>query len=181
VTTVTASAAPRRSQAGRGGLAELARAAAGPVACAALLTGLLSAWVAAGGAGTLTRVQLEVTLAAIPMRAFTPQAAAAVGAAHTYLTIHNLTSTPDELIGVRSPVAWHVVLTRRASLAGPASVVSGLPIPADGTLTLSPLVDDVVLDDPTPYESSPAVTLTLVFRHAGPVTIEAPVTAPGTP
>jgi hypothetical protein len=39
----------------------------------------------------------------------------------------------------------------------------------------------VVLDDPTPYEDSPEVALTLVFRHAGQITIDAPVTAPGTP
>jgi copper(I)-binding protein len=180
VTTVTAGGAPRRAGTGHGWLAELARAAAGPVACVAVLTGLLSAWVAAGGAGTLTRVQLKVTEAAVPMRAFTPQAADVVGAAHTYLTIHNLSSTADELIAVRSPVALHVVLTRR-SLAGPATVVSGLPIPGNGTLILSPLGDDVVLEDPIPYESSSAVALTLVFRHAGQVTIDAPVTAPGTP
>ena len=56
---------------------------AGPVACAAVLTGLLSAWVASGGAGTLTRVRIQVSLAAVPMRAFTPRAADAVGAAAT--------------------------------------------------------------------------------------------------
>lgn len=167
--------------AGRGWPAELARAAAGPVACAVVLIGLLSAWVAVGGAGTLTRVHIRISLAAVPMRAFTPQAAAAAGAAHTYLTIHNLASTPDELIAVRSPVAWHIVLTQRSSLGGAAAVVSGLPVPGNGTLALSPLTDDAVLEDPVPFESSRAVPLTLVFRHAGQVTIEAAVTAPGTP
>jgi copper(I)-binding protein len=181
VTTQTAGAGPRRSGAGRGGLAELARAAAAPVACAMVLTGLLAAWVGTGGAGTLTRVQIRITLAAVPMRGFTLHADEAAGAAHAYLSIHNLSSTPDELIAVRSPVAYRIVLTRRSGLAGPATVVSGLPIPGNGTLTLSPLGDDVVLEDPTPYESSPAVALTLVFRHAGQVTIDAPVTAPGTP
>ncbi len=65
----------RRAGAGHGWLSDLARSAAGPVICAAALTGLLSAWVAAGGAGTLTRVRLEVTVAAVPMRAFSPRAA----------------------------------------------------------------------------------------------------------
>jgi copper(I)-binding protein len=32
-----------------------------------------------------------------------------------------------------------------------------------------------------PFENSRDVPLTLVFRRAGEVTIEAPVTAPGTP
>lgn len=39
---------------------ELARAAALPVACAVLLTGLLVAWVLTGGAGTIHRVHVEV-------------------------------------------------------------------------------------------------------------------------
>ena len=92
---------------------------AGPVACAAVLTGLLSAWVASGGAGTLTRVRIQVTLAAVPMRAFTSRAADAVGAAGVYLTIRNLGSTPDELIAVRSPVSRHVVLTESARCRQP--------------------------------------------------------------
>lgn len=167
--------------AGHGWLSDLARSAAVPVICAITVTGLLSAWVAAGGAGTLTRVRLEVTVAAVPMRAFTPRAAAAAGAAHTYLAVRNLTGTPDELIAVRSPIARHVVLTRRDGPGSPPVVVRGLTVPAGGTLHLSPLTDDVVLEDPAPFENSAAVPLTLVFRHAGQVTIGASVTAPGTP
>ena len=68
---------------GHGWLGELARSAAGPVICGTVLIGLLAAWAAAGGAGTLTRVRLEITVAAVPMRAFTPRAAAAAGDAHT--------------------------------------------------------------------------------------------------
>jgi len=86
---------------GRRWLAELARAAAGPVACAVVLSGLLSAWVVSGGAGTLTRVRIQITLAAVPMRAFTPQAAAAAGAAHTWLTIRNLSGTPEHSLSIR--------------------------------------------------------------------------------
>lgn len=149
----------------RGWLAELGRAAAGPVACAVVVTGLLSAWIFAG---TVTPVRLKVTLAAVPMRAFT---AHATGAARTFLVIRNLGSTPDELIAVRSPIASHIVLTRGG----------GFTIPGDGTLSLSPFGADVVLDDPVPFEDRQQVPLTLVFRHAGQVTIEAPVTAPGTP
>jgi copper(I)-binding protein len=156
-----------------GWLTELARAAAGPVICAAVVTGLLSAWVASSGAGTLTRVQVKISEAAVPMRGFTHQAE--TGPARTYLTVQDL-GAADELVAVRSPVARHVVLTRRDG-----SVVNGLPLPAGGTLVLTPLTDDVVLEDPTHYEGSADVPLTLVFRHAGTITIEAPVTAPGTP
>ena len=110
--------------AGRGWLGELARSAAGPVICGTVLIGLLAAWAAAGGAGTLTRVRLEVTVAAIPMRAFTPRAAAAAGAAHTYLAVRNLSGTADELIAVRSPIARHVLLVRRDGPGSPPVVVS---------------------------------------------------------
>jgi hypothetical protein len=50
-----------------------------------------------------------------------------------------------------------------------------------GTLALSPIGDYVVLEDPAPFEGGAGVRLTLVVEHAGTVTIEAPVTGPGTP
>jgi copper(I)-binding protein len=180
MTPVTAPA-PARGRAGRGWLAGLARAAAGPVICAVVLIAVLSGWVASRGAGTLTPVRLKVTLAAVPQRAFTVKAADAVGQADTYLAIRNLSAAPDELVAVRTPVASHVVLTERTGPAGKQVVVHGLAIPGNGTLTLSPLTDDVVLESPSPFEATRDVPLTLVFRHAGTVTIEAPVTPPGTP
>jgi hypothetical protein len=48
------------------------------------------------------------------MRGFTPRTA--TGPATTFLTIRNLTSTPDELLAVSSPIASRVVLTERAGL-----------------------------------------------------------------
>ena len=92
---------------------DLLRAVAGPLICAVVVTGLLAAWAGTGGAGTLTRVRLQVTQAAVPMRAFTPQAAAAVRTATTFLTITNLSGTPDELVAARSPLARRVVLRQR--------------------------------------------------------------------
>jgi copper(I)-binding protein len=182
VTPVTAPAsAPARGRAGDGWLAGLARAAAGPVICAVVLVAVLSGWVASHGAGTLTPVRLRITLAAVPQRAFTVKAADTAGPAHTYLAIRNLSSTPDELVAVRTPIASHVVLAERTGLAGKQVVVHGLAIPGNGTLTLSPLAADVVLENPSPFEATKDVPLTLVFRHAGTVTIEAPVTPPGTP
>ncbi len=151
---------------------DLLRAVAGPVICAVVVIGLLAAWAGTGGGGTLTRVRLQVTLAAVPMRAFTPQAAASVHAATTFLTITNLSGTPDELVAARSPLARHIVLRH-----GGGSLV----IPAHGTLTLTPFGDDLVLQQPSPYETRSTVPLTLTFRHSGTVTIDAAVTAPGTP
>jgi copper(I)-binding protein len=146
-----------------------------------VLLGLLSAWAASGGAGTLSKVRIQVVSAAVPMRAFTPEAADAVTTAQAFLAIRNLSGRPDELIAVSSPIARRVVLTRRAVPGGAASVVSSLVIPAGRTIALSPLSDGVVLQDPSPFEASGQVPLTLVFRDAGAITIEAPVTGPGTP
>jgi len=180
VTPATAPAGPARDRAGRGWPADLTRAAAGPVICAVVLIALLSAWVASGGAGTLTPVRLKITLAAVPQRGFTVKAADAVSAAYTYLVIRNLSSTPDELVAVRTPVARRVLLTERTG-SGQQVPVHGLVIPGNGTLSLSPLTTDVVLENPSPFEATRDVPLTLVFRNAGTVTIEAPVTPPGTP
>ena len=96
---------------------DLLRAVAGPLICAAVVTGLLAAWAGTGGGGTLTRIRLQVTQAAVPMRAFTPQAAAAVPTATTFVTIKNLSGTPDELVAARSPLARRVELRHRG---GPA-------------------------------------------------------------
>jgi copper(I)-binding protein len=166
-------------QVSRGLPRELARAAAGPLVCVLVLTGLLSAWVISGGAGTLTRVSLQITQAAVPMRGFT--ASAAAGPATTFVTIRNLTSTPDELIAVTSPIASRVQLTARYGPGASRPVVRDLVIPAGSVLTLTPFGDDIVLQDPAPYENQPSVPLTLTFRHAGTITIDAAVTAPGTP
>ena len=158
----------------------VARAAAGPVIAALVVTGLLAAWVTTGGGGTLTRVQLQVSLAAVPMRAFTAQAAVADHSATTFLTIRNLTGTADQLVAARSPLARQVVLTVR-SPAGHGTAVPSLTIPAHGTLQLSPFGSDLVLQDPQPFETLATVPLTLTFQNAGTVTIQATVTAPGTP
>ena len=184
MTPVTAPAGTERrtgDRAGRGWPAELMRAAAGPVICAVVLTALLSAWVASRGAGTLTPVRLKITLAAVPQRAFTVKAADAAGAAYVYLSIRNFTSTPDELLAVSTPITSRVLLTERTGPAGKRVAVHALAIPGNGTLTLSPLTADVVLENPAPFEATRDVPLTLVFRNAGTVTIEAPVTPPGTP
>ncbi|HUK71670.1 MAG TPA: copper chaperone PCu(A)C [Streptosporangiaceae bacterium] len=169
-------AAPRRP------LRELAMAALAPLTGAVLLIGLLSAWVATGGAGTIARVRIQVTLAAIPMRAFTPGTTSA-GAATTYLTIRNLSNRPDELLSASSPIARRIVLTTRPAdgAAGPRKVVPDLVIPAHATITLSPFGNDAVLINPPPLQAGHSFPLTLTFRHGGTITIQAAITPPGAP
>ena len=131
-------------------------------------------------AGTLTKVQIQVTQATVPMRAFTPQAADAVGTAQVYLVIRNLAAVPDELIAVRTPIASHVIFTR-GGLLGHETQVADLAVPAAGTLSLSPLTGGLLIEHPVPFENRLTVPLTLVFRHAGQITVDATVTAPFTP
>ena len=181
MTTAVDETSQARTAAGGGRLGELVRAAAGPLICAAILISLLSAWVSTGGAGTLTPVRLQISLAAVPMRAFTIQAASRIDTATTFLTIRNLSGTADAIIAVRSPIARGAELTERAGPAGHRITVSSLKIPPHGTLNLTPFGDDIVLRDPSAFEDLQTVPLTLTFRHAGTVTIEAAVTAPGAP
>ena len=161
----------------RGWPAELARAAAGPVICALALTGLLAGWVGARDAGTGAGVRLQVTVATVAMRAFTPQAADAIGTAQAYVAIRNLSATPDELIAVRTPIASQVILVQGDTGGRPAQVAD-LTVPAGGTLTLSPLTGGMLIEHPVPFENRQTVPLTLVFRNAGEITVAATVTAP---
>ena len=78
----------------------------------------------------------------------------------------------------RSPAAsccGSAAAQHKAAQAGP------LVIPAHSTLTLTPFGDDLVLQQPSPYETRATMPPHLTFRHSGTVTIDAPVTAPGTP
>jgi copper(I)-binding protein len=163
--------------------AELARAAAGPAICALALIGLLGVWTTSGaaGTGTLTKVQIQVTQASVPMRAFTTQAADAISAAQVYLVIRNLAAVPDELIAVRTPIASRVIFTKGGALGGHQTQVADLAVPAAGTLSLSPLTGGLLIEHPVPFENRQTVPITLVFRHAGQITVDATVTAPFTP
>jgi copper(I)-binding protein len=173
-----------RAALGEGWLLSLARAVAGPVICAAVTIALLSAWVAVGGAGAIivNQVRIEVTLAAIPMHSLNPGPADAPQPnADCYLTIRNVSGTPDVLTAVSSPVARRVILTRRAGAGTAGRVVAGLAIPAHGVLTLSPSGNDAVLIGGPRLLAGQQVPLTLTFRHAGRIVIEATVTIPGAP
>jgi hypothetical protein len=172
---------PDKPATGSSWLSDLVRAAAIPVGCAVVLTGLLAAWVATGGAGTLHRVRLQVSQAAIPARGYTASSAAAVHSAGLYLTIRNRTGQPDELTAVSSPASPRVVLTQRQAVGGPRTVVRELTVPAHGTLRLTPFGDDVILENPVAYEARESVPLVLTFRHTGKLSVDAAVSAPGTP
>ncbi len=158
---------------------ELARAGAAPVICSLVLVAVLAAWVTIGGAGSLTRVRIRVTQAAIPMLSFTDHASAA-RTAPVYLTLRNLSGNADVLVSASSPDAARVELASRRA-GGSGRAVAALPVPARATVSLSPFGEDLVLVDPGPLVAGQQVQLVLRFRHAGIVTVEATVTPPGTP
>ena len=156
--------------------ATLVRAGLAPVVCAAALIALLSAWVATGGAGTVSRVTIKVGQAAITL----PSSSAPDRAA-MYLTITNL-GAPDTLLSVRSPEGGRVIFVRHSgSAAGPGVVLRQLSIPDHATVSLSPFGSDIVLQNPGSLTVGGTVLLVLTFRHAGRVTVYAAVTPPGTP
>jgi copper(I)-binding protein len=162
-------------------LSVLVRPVAVPVACAALLTGLLSAWVATGGGGTLRRLPFKFELAAIS----SPAANAGIPDAATYLVIKNLAG-PDELLSARAPVSRGVVLVRRGTgFRGTeprdTGTLPALAIPAGSTTSLSPLGADIVLIDPGALQVGATVPVTLTFRRAGRITVDFTVTPAGTP
>ncbi len=171
-------AEPRAVTASRppGALASLLRAAVAPVLAAAVLVGLLAVWTVTGGAGTLRKVHVEVTLAAIPL-SFRPGAGNALRDATTYLDIKNV-GTSDFLVGARSPKASRVIIVRdgRIPLAR-GRQLRAIPIAGGGSLDLSPFGADVVLIHPQPLHIGETVPITLDFRYAGRVLIDLVVTA----
>jgi copper(I)-binding protein len=155
-------------------LMPLIRAVALPVVCAVVLTGLLSAWVVTGAAGTLRRMPLQFQLAAIPS-----PGSGTGGTAATYTVIRNV-GAPDELLSAQATAASRVVLETSGHAGGKAATLAGLAIPA-GTTSFSPFGPDIVLIAPRRLQVGSTVPLTLTFRHAGKVTVEFTVTAAGTP
>ncbi len=163
--------------AGRPGeITSVLRAAIAPVLSAALLVGLLLAWTESGGAGTLRRVHVDITLAAIPI-SLRPGAGRGLAAAPTYLDIKNL-GAADELLGATSPAAARVLLVRLGrSPFGRGGRLGRIPLAAGGTLDLSPFGTDVVLLRPRALHTGEIVPITLVFRQAGRVRVDLTVTS----
>ncbi len=157
---------------------DFARAGLAPAGCGLALLVLLATWVIGGGGGAVSRIQVQVTQADVPMTSFTGSGAAG-GRSHVYLTLKNLTGTADALVSASSPAAARVELVRGpgGQPVGPA----GLTVPPGGTVSLGPFGPDLVLIGPASLQAGNDVLLRLRFRHAGLVAVEALVTPPDTP
>jgi len=153
---------------------QLLRAGLAPVICALVLLALLTGWVASGGAGTISRVRIKISSASLAMPV-TPD-----GPAYAYLVVQNL-GAADTLESATVPGARLVRIVRHnGSAAGPGRILANLAIPANGTVSLSPMGPDIELIG-AHLTYGQDVPLTLTFASAGRVSIEAMVTPPGTP
>jgi hypothetical protein len=169
ITTTTATEpAPRTRTLAVG----LGRAAVAPLITGVLLLALLGAWVAGDGLGTIARVHLAITGAIVPLPA-TPEATAA------YLTIRNTGAEADELLSVSTASAQRAMLTGNAATAGTAAggmtELTGITVPAHGTVVLGPYADDIMLMQPKNLALGQTVVLILDFRVLGQVTVDAKV------
>jgi copper(I)-binding protein len=162
------------------GLARAVGPVAAPLACAVALTGLLSAWVATGGGGTLRRMPLQFTLTAVS----SPQPEASRGGspatAPAYLTIKNLAG-PDELLSARTPAARVILVRNGHQPFGAGATLAGLPVPGHAVTNLSPFGPDIVLIRPRTMLIGDTLPVTLTFRHAGQITVDFTITPAGTP
>ena len=134
--------------AAHGAARELARAGAAPLICSLILVVVLAVWVIIGGGGSLTRIRIRVTQAAVPMLSFTDHASNG-RTAPVYLTLRNLSGNGDVLVSASSPDAARVELTSGRG-GGSGRSAPGLPIPARATVSLSPFGEDLILVSPGP-------------------------------
>ncbi|MEV7796253.1 copper chaperone PCu(A)C [Streptomyces sp. NPDC087512] len=156
--------------------ADTALAALAPVCACALALGGLAVWTVTGNAGTPARIGVT------DARLFLPSQGAPETAA--FFTITNTGGARDRLVGVTSSeVAKGIALSsHRMTTAGAAYrwPTHSLPIPADGTLDMSPFTSDVTVPATARWKGGDLVPFTLHFERSGRVEALAVVVRPGT-
>ena len=156
------------SAAGRRGPAWAQARRGAAAAAAAAVTGLAAAGCAAQ-AGASPSIELATAYVPVPQ---TP------GTTVAYLLIRN-NGNADRLVAAHTSVGGRV--TFRAAHGPGASVMSTITsvgIPAHGTLAMRPDGVHMVITGAGPMHGGKDITLTLVFAHAGRVSVVAQVTNP---
>jgi copper(I)-binding protein len=159
---------PARTASRRAPAHRMARAAA-----AACLIGV----TAAGLSGCSTRASAGTSIALAT--AYVPQPSAP-GQTVAYLVIRN-NGGQDRLIRARTSVGGHVSF--RASAGEGSSIMHTIPaitIPANDTVRLVPDGLHLLITGAGPMHGGKDITLTLVFAHAGAISVLAQVTNPQT-
>ncbi|MEU8559756.1 copper chaperone PCu(A)C [Streptomyces violaceoruber] len=156
-------------------LADTALAALAPICACVLALGALAVWTATGNAGTPARVGVTDARLFLPSRGV-PETAA-------FFKITNTGGAQDRLVGVTSSeVPEGISLSSHRMTAGGAAhrrPTESLPVPAEGTLDMSPLSSDVTVPAAARWQAGDLVPFTLHFEHSGRMEVLAVVVRPG--
>ena len=156
-------------------LADTALAALAPICACVLALGALAVWTVTGNAGTPARIGVTDARLFLPSRGV-PETAA-------FFEIINTGGAQDRLVGVTSSdVPGGISLSSHRMTAGGAAYrrpTESLPVPAEGTLDMSPLGSDVTVPVAERWEAGELVPFTLHFEHSGRMEVLAVVVRPG--
>jgi copper(I)-binding protein len=95
-----------------------------------------------------------------------------------YLVIRNNGSRADSLIAVRTSAGGRVLFRAPARGGSGMRSMPAIGLPAHTTVRLVPDGPHLLITGVGPLQGGKAITLTLEFRHAGPVRVTALVTNP---
>jgi len=142
----------------------------------------LACALAVGGAGLATGCAAPATAAAPPIKLSSAQISqpGAGGVTDVYVDVQN-NGPADELVGARLSVGGKVTL-RSPVRPGVIEMrtVPGIVIPARTFMGLDPNGPHLLVTDAGKMTSGHEITVTLVFAHAGAVSVPAMVTNPAT-
>ncbi|HST47622.1 copper chaperone PCu(A)C [Jatrophihabitans sp.] len=151
---------------------------------------VLAVLLAVAGAAGLVRGAMSNSPAAADVAAAPEQPIVASGGyvrepangvnAAAYFTLYNTTGTPDVLTGVDSGAGEQTTL--HSDSRGGMRQISGLSIPAHGSVSLRPGEGHVMIDKLySPLEAGQSVNFRLTFAKAGQLLLTVPVIAIGAP
>ncbi|WP_374982708.1 copper chaperone PCu(A)C [Streptomyces fradiae] len=140
------------------------------VVASAVALGGLTAWTAAGAAGS--PAELEVTHARL-LQPFPGRESTAV-----VFTVENRGNSADRLLSVASPAVDSAMFSRDTDAGRAAAkmqMIDSVEVPARGTLEMTPYGTDVMVELRGPVELGQRIPFTLRFRQSGTVTAQAVV------
>ncbi|MFE2228647.1 copper chaperone PCu(A)C [Streptomyces kronopolitis] len=135
--------------------------------------GTLTAYAAAGNAGTPARLSVAEGRVLIP---------AGSDATAAFFTIRNTGGSDDVLTGVTGPPGHRAMLSRTVDVGDNArsmAMVKEATVPAGGELTMTATTLDVMVSPPPRLAPGDRLTFTLHFRHGPPRTVRAVAVVPG--
>jgi copper(I)-binding protein len=147
---------------------------AAPVAALIALTGLAAAGLAGCGQAQASGPVITLLSAQVTQ----PNSA---GVTDAYVIVQNK-GPADTIIGARSSAGGVVELRSPASQTGAILMrtVTGITVPARTLFRLDPNGPHLLISGSGPMQSGREITLTLIFRHAGAISVPAMVTNPQT-